>query len=129
MARWGPELGREATIDALVYGWRHWPKVRAMVNPVGYLYTIGRHSVAPPRSPTVANSSHTVEEPWAEPELERGLQSLSESQRAAVVLHHSFSWTYREIAEVLGVRVSTVRNHIDRGMRKLRAALGVEINA
>ena len=60
--------------------------------------------------------------------LERSLATLSESQRVAVVLRHSFDWTHGEIAEVLGVSVRTVRSHLDRGMGKLRSELEVTVD-
>lgn len=39
----GSEPGREATVDALTYAWRRWDKVRAVADPVAYLYVIGRN--------------------------------------------------------------------------------------
>jgi RNA polymerase sigma factor (sigma-70 family) len=65
--------------------------------------------------------------PWIEPALPIALESLSEHQRLAVVLAHGFGWTHREIGELLDVSPSTVQNHIERAMVKLRAALEVEI--
>jgi hypothetical protein len=38
----GIEAGREATAEALAYGWEHWDRVGSMENPVGYLYRVGR---------------------------------------------------------------------------------------
>ena len=40
--RWAAESGREAAADALSYGWEHWEWVRAMTNPAGYLFVVGR---------------------------------------------------------------------------------------
>ena len=40
-ARFGPELGAEATADALLYAWQHWERVRGLKNPAGYLYRVG----------------------------------------------------------------------------------------
>jgi RNA polymerase sigma factor (sigma-70 family) len=128
VARLGPEAGREATVDALVYGWRKWSRVREMENPVGYLYRVGVTSVKPRRKQQVLAEPAQWSDPWVEPNLEKGLARLSDLQRTTVVLHHSFAWTYLEIAEVLGVSVSTVRNHIDRGMQKLRSALKVVVD-
>ena len=125
VATWGPELGREATIDALVYGWRHWAKVRVMTNPIGYLYVVGRNSVRPPGPLRSGTASCPDGDPWVEPGLERALGALTEPQRIAVILHHCFEWTYQEIADVLGIKVSSVRNHLERGIDKLRATLGV----
>lgn len=125
VARHGIDSGRDAAADALVYAWRHWDRVRAMDNPVGYLYRVGASTVTPQRGDLWAVPADVYREPWVEPGLEASLSKLSESQRVAVVLRHSFEWTYEEIAELLGVTVSTVRNHLDRGMRKLRSGLEV----
>lgn len=125
VATWGPELGRDATVDALVYGWRHWAKVRVMTNPVGYLYVVGRNSVRPARPLRSQPASCPDGDPWVEPGLERALGGLTEPQRVAVILHHCFEWTYQEIADLLGIKVSSVRNHLERGINKLRVTLGV----
>ena len=37
VAALGPEIGSEATSEALVYGWEHRGRVGVMDNPVGYL--------------------------------------------------------------------------------------------
>jgi RNA polymerase sigma-70 factor (ECF subfamily) len=129
VATWGPELGRDATVDALVYGWRHWAKVRAMTNPVGYLYIVGRNSVRPARPLRSSSEPCSAGDPWVEPSLERALRELTEPQRVAVILHHGFDWTYQEIGDVLGIKVSSVRNHLERGINKLRVRLGVSLDA
>ena len=41
-AAYGPDVGREATADALMYAWEHWERVSAMSNTVGYLYRVGQ---------------------------------------------------------------------------------------
>lgn len=129
IARHGVEHGREATVDALTYGWRHWDRVAVMENRLGYLYRIGVNSVR--RGPVLieldgdVGSTSSAGVPWVEPGLEAGLDSLSESQRVAVVLRHSFEWSLPEIAELLDVSVSSVRSHLERGMDKLRSALEV----
>ena len=41
-------------------------------------------------------------------------------------LSHAHGWTQSEAADALGCSVSTLRNHLDRGLRRLRAALGGE---
>jgi DNA-directed RNA polymerase specialized sigma24 family protein len=64
-------------------------------------------------------------EPWIEPNLGAALVSLSVAQRTAVVLVHGFGWTMKEVANCTGIRVTTVQNHLDRGLRKLRAELKV----
>jgi RNA polymerase sigma-70 factor (ECF subfamily) len=128
VARFGRDGGREATVDALVYGWRNWDRVRGMTNPVGYLYRVGCSSYRPQPRPMVLADAEQWADPWIEPGLDRSLANLSDLQRTAVVLHHSFDWTYVEIGELLNVSVSTVRNHIDRGMRKLRQTMQVVVD-
>jgi RNA polymerase sigma factor (sigma-70 family) len=57
------------------------------------------------------------------PELAPALARLSEQQRAAVVLVHGYAMSQREAAETLGISVSTLREHLDRGMTRLRNEL------
>ena len=128
VARFGPHIGREAAADALVYAWQNWGRINEMENPAGYLYRVGVSSVRPRKRPPVLEPQHSYSEPWAEPALEGGLARLSDAQRVAVVLHHSFSWTYEEVAALLEISVSSVRTHIARGMSKLRAALEVVVD-
>jgi RNA polymerase sigma factor (sigma-70 family) len=128
VARYGMQLGRDATLDAMVYGWRHWDRVSTMENPVGYLYRVGASTVRPPKEPPRLAEVSDQHEPWIEPELESSLDALSEQQRVVVVLRHSFEWTYEEIAELLDVSISSVRTQLARGMEKLRAALEVSID-
>ena len=122
----GIERGVEATADALAYGWEHWRRIRAMSNPAGYLYQVGRSRARqrrPPRLPFPQFPSDSS--PWVEPSLPAALAALSEPQRVAVWLVHGFEWTLQETASLLDVSVSTVRTHLERGENKLKQALGV----
>jgi DNA-directed RNA polymerase specialized sigma24 family protein len=126
-AHYGPEIGADATGEALAWAWEHWSRVQSMTNPVGYLYRVGqtaaraelrrgRTPVLPPVPPQLLDA--------IDPELPRALLKLSEQQRVAVLLVHAYGWTLDEAAEALSVGVSTVRNHIARGLRGLRRQLG-----
>ncbi|MCP3912376.1 MAG: sigma-70 family RNA polymerase sigma factor [Actinomycetia bacterium] len=128
VARLGMDRGREALTEALLYAWRHWDRVATMDNPVGYLYRVGTSRAPIERlAPSLTDRTRSARpEPWAEPQLEPALDLLSENQRVAVVLRHSFEWTYDEIAELLDISVSTVRNHLNRGLEKLRQSLEVD---
>lgn len=126
-AAYGPEIGREATADALAFGWENWSRVQVMDNPAGYLFRVGqtaakRHRRSAPLFPHI----DTVETPEVEPRLPGALASLSRSQRVAVVLMHGMGWSEREVAELLGVHRSTVRRHRERGLKKLRRELEVD---
>ena len=53
-------------------------------------------------------------------DLVETLWRLPADQRAAVLLVHAYGWTYREAAEVLDVRLTTLTNNVHRGMKQLR---------
>jgi DNA-directed RNA polymerase specialized sigma24 family protein len=125
-ASFGIERGQEALAEAMAYAWEHWEKVEAMQNPVGYLYRVGQsRSRASRRRHVVFPTVAEVGTPWVEPGLPGALSKLTNRQRAAVVLAHGYGWSHGEIAELLGTKPTTVQTHIDRGVRKLRAVLGV----
>lgn len=71
----------------------------------------------------VASSSDS--EVWVEPGLKAAMASLSERQRAVVVLLHAFDWSMSEAAELLGVSKAAVQSYERRAMRKLQKGLGV----
>lgn len=128
IAAYGAERGREATAEALAYAWEHWEHVKTMSNATGYLYRVGQSKTRERRKqPLFARPDHP--EPWFEPALAPALEKLSEGQRTAVVLVHGFGWTMREVAECTDVKVTSVQNHLDRGLKKLRAALKVGSDA
>ncbi len=64
-------------------------------------------------------------EPRVEPALDGALADLSPQQRAAVVLVHGYGYSLSEAGGVLACSVSTVRNHVQRALRRLHAALEV----
>lgn len=124
VAAYGAERGRDATAEALAYAWEHWERVGTMANVTGYLYRVGQSRTRERlRRPLFERPEHP--EPWYEPSLAPALDGLSEGQRTAVVLVHGFGWTLREVAECTDIKVTSVQNHLERGMRKLRAALKV----
>lgn len=127
VARHGPERGWEATNDALTYAWRHWDRVRQMENPAGYLYRVGERRARRRRLlPTVHPDPPARTDAWVEPGLGPALLSLSDRQRQAVMLIEGYEFTFREAAELLGLSISSVQTHYERGMARLRRALGVE---
>lgn len=130
IASFGLERGQDALSEAMAYAWEHWEEIEAMHNPVGYLYRVGQSRSRSRRRragmfPSVADTGT----PWVEPGLPRALSRLTSKQRVAVVLAHGYGWSHREIAELIGTRPTTVQNHIDRGLTKLRSVLGVTFDA
>jgi DNA-directed RNA polymerase specialized sigma24 family protein len=131
MAAFGPEVGAEATSEALVVAWQDWQRISAMNNPAGYVYTVGRNKGRRfhPK-PVFPDSPDTrVSEPWVEPGLPDALTQLTERQRVVTILLHGGDWTASEVAELLGIDRGTVQKHADRAMVKLRAALEVTLDA
>ena len=122
LAAYGAERGREATAEALAWAWEHWRRVRGMRNAAGYLYRVGQ-SRTRPRRRALMERPEPKGEPWTEPALPGALLELSQGQRTAVGLVCGFGWTLREVAELTGVRRTTVQNHLERGLARLRASL------
>lgn len=123
----GSQLGHDAAAEALAYGWEHWDRISGMKNPAGYLYKVGRdrgRRQLRRRSPAFSLPPATTV-PMIEPQLPQALANLSERQRVAVVLVHSFGWTLAQVADQLGVAKGTVQKHLERGLRTLREELGV----
>lgn len=122
----GLEVGREATRDALAYAWEHWGRVSSMKNAVGYLFRVGQSRSRSYRRERVwFPEVPSGDLPDVDPRLPTALHRLSRMQRAAVVLLFVEQLTEREVAEAMGVSRATVRKHAERGLAKLRRALGV----
>lgn len=128
IALFGPEDGRDATAQALLYGWEHWERLRAMDNPAGYLYRVGQSSGRRNRRPTAALPALPVGyEPWVEPALPNALERLPEKLRVAVVLRHGSDWSYERIAEFMGGSPVSARKNVERALARLRTAMEVNI--
>ena len=126
VAGFGVERGVEATAEALAYGWEHWDRLRTMENPAGYLYRVGQTSARRQDAPVALPQPRADSSPWVEPGLPAALGTLTEAQRTAVMLVHTFDHSLGETAEILGVTKSTVQTHLDRGFERLRREMGVE---
>lgn len=125
VAWYGIEVGSEVTADALALAWERWDIVEPMANPVGYLFRVAQsRSRRYRRRAPVLPAVPVTEFPEIDPRLPRALAGLSHRQRAAVLLVYAHGWTLAESADALGCSVSTLRNHLERGMRRLRAVLG-----
>jgi DNA-directed RNA polymerase specialized sigma24 family protein len=128
VAAYGGERGREATAEALAWAWEHWSEVQAMDNPMGYLYRVGG-SRTRGRRYRVVFARPDVGDPWIEPGLAGALVALTERQRVAVSLVHGYGWTLREVADLCGLQITSVQNHLERGLARLRDLLGVTEDA
>jgi hypothetical protein len=126
VATYGPVDGREAAVDALSWAWEHWDRVVEIERPIGYLYRVGqsstrRFAVKPPPAGLIQLLDQSF--PRVEPGLLPALSRLPEQQRTVVVLVHGFSWRQSEVAELMGISPSTVREHLQRALGRLRHEL------
>ena len=123
----GPEAAREATAEAIAYGWEAWDRLSKMENPAGYVYRVAQTAARrarreAPLFPAVASD----EMPWVEPGLPAALRDLTRNQRVAVWAIHGLGWRPDEIAKLLDISSESARTHARRGMKKLRRNLGGE---
>ena len=58
--------------------------------------------------------------------VRRCLAGLTELQRESVTLAYYGGYSYREVAQLLGVAVGTVKTRMRDGLIRLRDCLGVE---
>jgi DNA-directed RNA polymerase specialized sigma24 family protein len=95
-------------------------------NPAGYLYRVGQSKARRYCRPRLLFPSlPAAETPSVEPGLTESLAGLTKNQRVAVVLIHGMGYSEREVADLLGISRWSVRTHADRGLRRIRSALGV----
>ena len=128
VATYGPVDGREATVDALSWAWEHWDQMQQIRHPVAFLYRVGQSAVRRFGSrpmPVDPLKAATASIPEISPELLPALARLSPQQRTIVVLVHAHGWPQADVAELLDVNPSTVREHLNRAITRLRDDLEV----
>jgi DNA-directed RNA polymerase specialized sigma24 family protein len=133
VAAYGPHDGRAATVDALSWAWEHWARLRSMENPIGFLFRVGqsasrRYAVRPiPLDGRTGEAAgHAADEVLGvSPELAAAVGRLPMQQRTALMLVHAFGWTLRDVARLLEINPSTVREHVDRALARLSHDLEV----
>jgi RNA polymerase sigma-70 factor (ECF subfamily) len=72
------------------------------------------------------DSQHTVA---VRDQIDRGFRRLPVDQRAVLVLHHYLGLPDREVGEVLGVPLGTVKSRLNRAAAGLRASLEADERA
>jgi DNA-directed RNA polymerase specialized sigma24 family protein len=118
----GPRLSRAL---AAAYAWENWQELRHVANLAGYLFRVGQTRSRRKRQPVLFDVGGDAEHGF-EPGLPKALAALSQRQRLAVVLVHGYDYTLREVAELMGIKPTTVQNHLDRGLLRLRSLLGAD---
>lgn len=126
VARYGVEVGNDISAEALAYAFEHWDRVRQMSNPVGYLYRVAQSSSRRyrrwARRPTMPVEVSTAADA-ADPDLGAALAGLTKNQRLCIVMVHVYDWTYQQTADALNMPLTSVRNHLHRGLAALRKTL------
>lgn len=123
-AAYGVDRGQDALAEALAYAWEHFEELAEMVNPVGYLFRVGQSRTRPRKRPPVLPAPSSLGVPEVEPGLVSAVGALTERQRVCVVLVHAYDWTHPEVADLLGISASSVQNHLERGLARLRRTIG-----
>lgn len=128
VARNGVEDGCDAAAEAIAWAWEHQHELSQMANPVGYLYRIGQSSLRRDRRLRRLRVDFIPDGAVRDADgfdaaLFDGLLELTPDQRVAVVMVHMYSFSYREVAELMGVSDAAVTNFVHRGLRRLRHVL------
>jgi RNA polymerase sigma-70 factor, ECF subfamily len=80
------------------------------------------------RVPELRLQEWTDHDTWlAEDDLRRAVAALPHGQRAAILLHYYMDLSVKEVAATLGLSEAGVKSRLNRGLRRLRVALGAEV--
>lgn len=126
IGRFGPDLGREAAAESFAVVWKSWGRVSTMANPSGYTYRVGQRWAARQQRLARQSTERTLDahiDHTTDVDLADALQTLSPRQRQVVILVEGFAMTHAEVAGLLGCKRTTVQNHLERGLARLRAQL------
>jgi RNA polymerase sigma factor (sigma-70 family) len=127
-ARYGLDLGADVTAETIGWAWENWERVAAMDNRAGYLYRVGqsaarRHVRWTRRRVDLPTEPKLDDAPDLPGDVFDALARLKPDHRVAVLMVHGYSFTYREVAELLGVSEAAVTNYVHRGLARLRTIL------
>lgn len=127
------DVAQEITQEAFLKLLEHWRKVSTYEQPEAWVRRVAirmavRHARRESERPAREQSALR---PGAPPErdldLAEAVAALAPRQRAAVVLHYYEDLPLVEIAQVLQVSESTVKQHLHRARARLAEALGEEV--
>ena len=127
-----PDLGAEAADEAFVRACQRWVEVSSFSNPQGWVYRVGmnwarswmRRSRREKEKRPMLAANEFMEDPIADVDLERALESLAPTHRTVVVARYFMDWSVEETAEALGIRAGTVKSRLSRALRQLAGELG-----
>ena len=128
VARYGIDVGLDATAAALGWAWEHRCETLTLSNPVGYLFRVGQSSTRSHFAWTRRRSAgfppeQSSRDVTSSVDLADAVARLGTNQRLCVLLIHAHGWSYREVADLLAISVDAVTNHVHRGLKRLRQLL------
>jgi len=115
--------------EAFVRVWERWDRVGTLDDPVGYLFktalnlrrsALRRAMTAAARSMRPPAERDLIQGVLERDEAMRSLASLTERQRAAIVVTELLGYSSQEAGAILGVRPGTVRMLASQGRAGLR---------
>jgi RNA polymerase sigma-70 factor (ECF subfamily) len=134
-----PDRAEDAAQDAFIRAWRALPTLRdadrfdpwvtrMLVRACQDQLRKSRHGIQseellPEHGARVTDSAAQLAD---RDEIDRGLQRLSSEQRIPIVLRYYGGFSDREVAEVTGLPIGTVKSRIMRGLDAMRAALAAD---
>jgi RNA polymerase sigma factor (sigma-70 family) len=126
-------LAEDIAQEALYRMLRHWRTVSTYDRPEAWARRVAiriavreiQRRAARPGKEQLAH--HTPIEHLPDPDVAAAVAELAPMQRAAVVLFYWDDLPVREIAEVLEVSESTVKQHLHRARHRLAVSLGEEV--
>ena len=122
-----PEIASDAVAEAFAQALRRGSKIR---DPERWLWRAAFRIAAGELKergrlmPLQTEGSYEMEAPARD--LVIALASLSEKQRAAVVLHDAAGYPNKEVAAIIGSTTAAVKVHVARARTRLRELLGDE---
>lgn len=131
VARHGIADGSDAAAEAIAWAWEHREQVEAMSNPLGYLYRVGQSSLDRDHRLRRLRVDFFPEpishdDPHFDEELFDALIQLAPDQRTALVMVHMYSFSYREVAELMNASEAAVTNYVHRGLKRLRQLMDLK---
>jgi RNA polymerase sigma-70 factor, ECF subfamily len=120
--RFNPELGSVNTWVASMAHRRAVDRVRSAQRAAERDDTAARRDQRPPFDEV----AEQVELRLDQEQVRRGLAQLTELQQEAIRLAYYGGYTYREVSELLGVPLGTVKTRLRDGLIRLRDQLGVD---
>ena len=123
------EVARELAQDAFVEALTRWKRIADYDQPGTWVRRVAINKAlnAKRRKPAPLRPvDHAPPADQTNLDLLTALDSITTTQRAAVVLHHLWDLPVDEVAQMMGCAPGTVKSHLSRARAHLAVALGVD---